>query len=240
MDDYEKTTRREEHTYEQIETAHANIKKDPVFNLSLKKWLQIVLLPLLTVSLLSAGLILTVVYFSMYDFIFKLETKMENNYAFLMTKQNTSATAIHDLVNEGRGTKELLEQRETVAFSAYRSSSQTLSYQGETVIFDGVWTNVGNGYEPSTGIFKAPHPGLYHLTAVVCSNKGRNLDVYIYHNNLWKSRRYLSGDGYKFGTFDVVFNLEKGDTVHISSGQTQTIYYSSQFRTIVFSGYRIT
>ena len=51
---YEKTIGGEEHTYEQIETAHGNIKKDPVLkietangnivndpvlNLSLRKWL---------------------------------------------------------------------------------------------------------------------------------------------------------------------------------------------------------
>lgn len=68
----EKTTGGEEHTYEQIETAHGNIKKDPVLkidpmiNLSLRKWLQLVLLPLLIVSVLSISLILTVVYFSLY------------------------------------------------------------------------------------------------------------------------------------------------------------------------------
>lgn len=49
-----------------IETAHGNIKKDPVLNLSLKKWLQFVLLPLLIVSFLSISIILTVAYFSLY------------------------------------------------------------------------------------------------------------------------------------------------------------------------------
>lgn len=81
MNIYEKTTGGEEHSYEQIETAHGNIKKDPVLkietenrniekdpmiNLSLRKWLQLVLLPLLIVSVISISLILTVVYFSLY------------------------------------------------------------------------------------------------------------------------------------------------------------------------------
>lgn len=48
------------------ETAHGNVENDTVFILSLRKWLQLVFLPLLIVSLLSISLILTVVYFSLY------------------------------------------------------------------------------------------------------------------------------------------------------------------------------
>ncbi|XP_052087206.1 uncharacterized protein LOC127724314 [Mytilus californianus] len=134
--------------------------------------------------------------------------------------------------------KEMMAKRETVAFSAYRPSPQTLS-SGEKVIFDGVWTNVGNGYEPSTGVFKAPHPGLYHMTAVVMSYSGTSLGLDLYHNNLEITRSYLSGDGYKTGIFDVVLNLQKGDKVHIESSGTYTIY-SNHHKFITYSGYRIT
>ncbi|XP_052087204.1 uncharacterized protein LOC127724313 [Mytilus californianus] len=134
--------------------------------------------------------------------------------------------------------KEMIEKRETVAFSAYRSSSQRLS-AGDIVKFDGVWTNVGNGYEPSTGIFKAPHPGLYHLTDVVMSDNGQILILYLCHNGLRIATSYLNGDGYKTGTFDVVFNLQKGDKVYLESHTSQTIY-SDVNRYITFSGYRIT
>ncbi|VDI64751.1 Hypothetical predicted protein [Mytilus galloprovincialis] len=131
----------------------------------------------------------------------------------------------------------MLEKRDTVAFSAYRSSSQTLS-NGEIVIFDGAWTNVGKGYERSIGVFKAPNPGLYHLTAVVMSTEGNSLGLNLYHNGLRMTRSYLSGDGYKTGPFDVVI-LQKGDKVHIESDQIQTIFCNSN-RYVTFSGYRIT
>ncbi|VDI11041.1 Hypothetical predicted protein [Mytilus galloprovincialis] len=134
--------------------------------------------------------------------------------------------------------KGMMEKRETVAFSAYRSSSQALS-SGEKVIFDGLWTNVGNGYEPSTGVFTAPYPGLYHLTAVVVSTHGNSLGLYLCHNGLRMTRSYLSGDGYKTGTFDVVFNLQKGDTVHIDGDGGHPIFSTSS-KYVTFSGYRIT
>ncbi|VDI39939.1 Hypothetical predicted protein [Mytilus galloprovincialis] len=121
MDDYENATKLEENQeiYEEIETAHedikkdpmlkietahGNIKKDPVLILSLKKWLQLVLLPLLIVSVLSISLILTVVYFSLYA---ELEEKLEKKYSFLMTKQTISATEIHPKCNDSRAELEL-------------------------------------------------------------------------------------------------------------------------------------
>ncbi|XP_063404333.1 complement C1q-like protein 4 [Mytilus trossulus] len=128
----------------------------------------------------------------------------------------------------------MLEKRDTVAFSAYRSNSQSLS-NGEIVIFDGVWTNVGNGYVRSIGVFKAPNPGLYHLTAVVISTDGKSLRLNLYHNRVRMTRSYLTGDGFKTGTFDVVIHLQMGDKVYIDSDQIRTIVSNSN-KYVTFSG----
>ncbi|VDI49176.1 Hypothetical predicted protein, partial [Mytilus galloprovincialis] len=117
-------------------------------------------------------------------------------------KESSKTTLLELIVNHQKEFTEMMEKKEAVAFSAYRSRSQTLQH-GEKVIFDGVWTNVENGYEPSTGVFKTPHPGLYHLTAVVMSDSGSVLVLYLCHNESYMTRRLLSGDGYKTGTFDV-------------------------------------
>ncbi|XP_076079221.1 complement C1q-like protein 3 [Mytilus galloprovincialis] len=109
---------------------------------------------------------------------------------------------------------------------------------GQKVIFDGIWTNVGNGYKPSTGIFKAPHPGLYQFTAVLMSNNGVVMNVYLCRNRLRIATSYLTGDGYNTGTFDVVLTLQKGDKVHIKSSTSESIYSDSS-KYITFSGYRI-
>lgn len=131
-----------------------------------------------------------------------------------------------------------MEKRETIAFSAYRSKSQTLS-PGEKVIIDRVQTNVGNGYEPSTGVFKATHPGLHHFTAVLMSSENKDLSLYLNLNGLRMTRSYIYGDGYKRGTFDAVCNLQKGDKVHMDSDKNETIY-SAGSKFLTFSGYRIT
>lgn len=86
---------------------------------------------------------------------------------------------------------------------------------GSIVMFDGVCTNVGNGYEPSTVIFTTLYPGLYHLTAVVISSSGSTLGWYLGQNGLKMTNSYLSGDSHKTGSFVVVLNLQMGDKVYI-------------------------
>ncbi|XP_071136744.1 uncharacterized protein [Mytilus edulis] len=139
MDDYENATKLEEdlEIYEEIETAHedikkdpmlkfqtapVNINKDPVLVFSVKKWLQFVLLPLLIVSLLSVSLILTVAYFALYA---DLEAKMEKRYAYLMTKQDINATAVHAIVNDARSELEFEMERNYASLMTKQNISAT-------------------------------------------------------------------------------------------------------------------
>ncbi|VDI54161.1 Hypothetical predicted protein [Mytilus galloprovincialis] len=78
-------------------------------------------------------------------------------------------------------------EKRNSCFLSFRPSSQALSSK-EIVIFDGIWTNVGKGYEPITVIFKAPQPGLYHFTAVVMPSSGSTLSLYLHHNELQITR----------------------------------------------------
>lgn len=73
------------------------------------------------------------------------------------------------------------------------------------------------------------------------SKTGNSLDFYLYNseNSSQWTRRALYTDGYKTGTIDVIFNLQKGNNVQIKSGAHQTIFSNSE-KYITFSGYRIT
>lgn len=48
-----------------------------------------------------------------------------------------------------------------VAFQAYLSRAQTNPNGQQTIIFDNVELNVGNGYHHTSGIFVAPEAGIY-------------------------------------------------------------------------------
>lgn len=123
-----------------------------------------------------------------------------------------------------------------IAFSAYRTSSQQLT-SGTKVLFNKVWTNVGNGYKQATGIFTAPRAGLYHFTAVILSKSGKDFFLRLYHNMMATSGSWAVGDGYKTGTFDVVLSLEKGDVVYLAGSGYHV--YSDGGQYLTFSGHSI-
>lgn len=59
------------------------------------------------------------------------------------------------------------DPREPIAFYAYFSNDFKSMPKGSTFLFDVVETNLGNGYNKTTGIFTAPSSGLYAFTWTV-------------------------------------------------------------------------
>lgn len=53
---------------------------------------------------------------------------------------------------------------ETVAFDAYMSTNMNNIGGQQTLIFDVVKTNAGNGLHPTKGVFTAPSSGFYVFT----------------------------------------------------------------------------
>ncbi|CAC5365379.1 C1QL [Mytilus coruscus] len=132
----------------------------------------------------------------------------------------------------------LMEKRTIVAFSAYTTKPQTIT-SNTNIKFENVWTNIGNGYDPSTGIFTAPRQGVYHMSAVVMSKNKWELYLHLKHNNEYTAGSYITGDGYKTGTFDVVFSLQKGDKVSVGSKANSFTVFSNSDQYTTFSGHLI-
>ena len=105
-------------------------------------------------------------------------------------------------------------------------------------MFDKVWTNVGNGYNPNTGKFTAPKCGLYQISGTVMSTYGKKLHVYLFKNDKQTVSLY-TGLGYATGTVNIVFKLQKGETVYMKHhNNTQTIFSNNSVY-CVFSGFLI-
>jgi hypothetical protein len=128
-------------------------------------------------------------------------------------------------------------KNEIPAFSASRSQSKSLG-PWEIILFDKVWTNVGNGYNPNTGKFTAPKSGLCQISGTVMSTPGKKLYVYLFKNDK-KTVSLYCGLGYATGTVNIVFKLQKGETVYMKHhNETQTIFSNSSVY-CVFSGFLI-
>lgn len=129
-------------------------------------------------------------------------------------------------------------RRTIVAFSAYRSTAQKLTSSNEPFKFDNVWTNIGNAYDPSTGIFTAPHKVVYHFPSVALSISGENLNLKLVHNKRPTAQNWVTGGGYKTGTIDVVFDIQKGDKLHVGAASVMALFRNSN-KYGIFSGYLV-
>ncbi|XP_048769665.2 uncharacterized protein LOC125675876, partial [Ostrea edulis] len=124
-----------------------------------------------------------------------------------------------------------------VAFTASVSSSST-SWNSGTLVFPVVITNVGNGYNPSNGIFTAPTNGNYVFFVNVQSyDKKKTIHVDIVLNGSTKVRTMGYNGSYAAGLNLVVLGLQKGDTVWVKHYCGQGYYTDGSITT--FSGFLI-
>ncbi|XP_048769635.2 uncharacterized protein LOC125675853 [Ostrea edulis] len=123
-----------------------------------------------------------------------------------------------------------------VAFTASVSSSSG-SWNSGTLVFPVVITNVGNGYNPSNGIFTAPTNGNYVFFVNVQSNAAQIIYADIVLNGSTKVRTMGYNGSYAAGLNLVVLDLQKGDTVWVKHYSGKGYYTDGSITT--FSGFLI-
>lgn len=132
-----------------------------------------------------------------------------------------------------------------VAFSAALTTTSTINAQ-QNVIFDKVITNVGNGYNKSSGKFTAPMKGLYFVSVTLFNFYHVSPTMELVQNDQNVVDLYLDGSGHQNSGMSqtLVLQLNKGDTISVrgktdagklsgSSGQPTGTYNT-------FSGYCLT
>ncbi|CAC5399840.1 C1QL [Mytilus coruscus] len=168
------------------------------------------------------------------------KNRFNQSFDFILeTFRLSSNRAIEELTaRQQKDYEVMMKKQSTVAFSAYTTKRQDIT--SNTIIkFEKVWTNIGNGYDTSTGIFTAPRQGVYHITAVVMSANGKNLYLHLKHNNENTAGSLVTGRGYKTGTYDVVLNLQKGDIISVGCRSGSNSVFSDSDKYTTFSGHLI-
>ncbi|XP_035687117.1 complement C1q tumor necrosis factor-related protein 7-like [Branchiostoma floridae] len=126
-----------------------------------------------------------------------------------------------------------------LAFSAARTTPIGPAYRNnEVIIFNHVFTNVGNGYDVTTGKFTAPMDGVYVFMYNVHKNlASHGMRVALMRNgDIQVLAEDVSGDPQDMAGNSVILELTEGDGVWLELMLKQAIN-SSKMRQSTFSGY---
>lgn len=111
------------------------------------------------------------------------------------------------------------------------------------VVYNTVVTNLGNGYDSSTGIFTAPSNGVYMFSWTNLCQRWKQFLTSLYLNEKLIARNYaapVSVADHASGSQIVILNIKKGDKVFIripGDGRMGEYIYGDGWST--FSGYKL-
>lgn len=97
----------------------------------------------------------------------------------------------------------------------FRATSPKSVLSGEKLVFSSVTENVGNSYSSSTGVFTAPHKGLYLFSLNMCTDANTDARYGIKKSNsLLVSTRIIDEKRDACGAMTAPVALKKGDPVY--------------------------
>ncbi|KAL4239562.1 Elastin microfibril interfacer [Mactra antiquata] len=163
-----------------------------------------------------------------------VDTKIEA-MSTLLNDLNDRMTTIAKKVEETK-MEEIDKKAPTVAFSANNLKDLTPS-SGQTLIFDVIDYNEGNGYNAATGVFTAPGSGWYLFMAHLCNISGKEVAYAIVNDGIEILRSVHSNEKYtSCHSVSVATQVRSGGEVNIQSTYSSSQYFqSSKFRQL-FSG----
>ncbi|KAL3832054.1 hypothetical protein ACJMK2_023733 [Sinanodonta woodiana] len=100
-----------------------------------------------------------------------------------------------------------------VAFLVRLTSTEFPFSHGQILIFDNLYANIGNGYNPHNGIFRAPVAGLYIVLFTVASASNRTPDIEVVIDGTVLCRAVVFLSGYTSSSCNVIVHLNAGDSV---------------------------
>ncbi|XP_073695365.1 uncharacterized protein [Garra rufa] len=172
-----------------------------------------------------------------------LETQLKEQQTFILEELNNKIEEISNLTLSQVEQLRKENKDRQIAFSASLMQSgggHTGPFTTDiTLTYRNVFTNIGNAYNPITGIFTAPLKGVYmfRISLYANGNQATPSTVYIIKNG----ERLVVAHGYQAGgavnsSNGVVLLLEVGDVVYVSLRSGKWIYDDSNNHS-TFSGY---
>ncbi|CAC5386614.1 C1QL [Mytilus coruscus] len=147
----------------------------------------------------------------------KAERKLLHMEEKLLKQEVISDTAERKLLNM----EEILREQEFISNTAGSVEFTASIYKtyhvdpNQILKFETVWVNIGDGYDPESGVFTAPKSGLYMVSNTI--NAALNGLI---RCNLWKNDVQNIGSLgtlHEAGTLNILMMIRKGDRIYIKS-----------------------
>ncbi|XP_042587933.1 complement C1q-like protein 4 [Cyprinus carpio] len=145
--------------------------------------------------------------------------------------------------NQLKGIKRENEEQPKVAFSADLGMRGDLGPQSTeiTLTFNNIFTNIGNNYNPATGLFTAPVKGVYYFRFTACGTQiQQSLGASLHKNGqkIVSVGQWRDHNQHRYASNGAVLQLEVGDVVCVKLLPGYTIYDSPD-NLSTFSGFLI-
>ncbi|XP_038583626.1 cerebellin-1-like [Micropterus salmoides] len=129
-----------------------------------------------------------------------------------------------------------------VAFSASLVTAEQETHHGPfdndtALVFKRVTTNIGNAYNPDTGVFTAPVKGLYYVRFTGCVGNPGTLNAALLKNGENMFAIYDSRGSHVSGSNGMALVLEEGDRLWVVLWAQNSIF--DQSRRSTFSGFLV-
>nr|XP_022295179.1 cerebellin-3-like isoform X3 [Crassostrea virginica] len=158
--------------------------------------------------------------FLMKDKLQHLEIAIDKE---IQETENLVGLITHDQVQ-----KRSAQNCDIVGFHALLTTTSVSMSSGEVIKFNHVITNIGEGYNSSTGIFTAPVTGYYEFIVTIMAQSGNTfISKVLIHGTDYYCHAYGSSQSQAQGMCDIIFHLSSGQTAKVAQHSGSALYGNS-------------
>nr|KAG5712156.1 hypothetical protein BaRGS_014506 [Batillaria attramentaria] len=168
------------------------------------------------------------------DRLDKLQEEVSSMYGAISTLKS----ALNAVQGGGKSGNRIAPQAYNIAFSARVGYNRPYLGETEVIVFDELVINNGDVYDPYSGKFTSPVPGLYEFQTTILSGFNSTIETMVVMNGNEVSRMFSGGFNTRgSGSNAVLLNMDQGDEVWISVFYGNGDYVHGQWST--FSGHLV-